>query len=114
MSSKPIGESRRSTRVPLKVIIKAQGIAEALTCEGETIVVNLHGALIATDVALGLGRRIEIQVYLTGKRANAQVVYVDPDQPLQCGVALSKPQNIWGVSLPPKDWVEGNVEDVID
>jgi len=104
------GESRRSTRVPLKVVIKAQAIAERLTCEGETIIVNLHGALISTSVALSVGMKIEIHVYLTGKHSNAQVVYVDPEQPLHCGIALAMPRNIWGISLPPEDWHEGDLE----
>jgi len=45
-------ESRRSTRVALNVVIEAQGLSEPLTFEGETIVVNLHGALISTSVGL--------------------------------------------------------------
>ena len=40
MSQVCVGESRRSTRVPLKVVISARGITEPLTCDGETIVVN--------------------------------------------------------------------------
>ena len=59
-------DSRRSTRVPLLVTIEALGIAEPLTCEGETIMVNLHGALISTSVALSAGMKITIHVYLTG------------------------------------------------
>jgi len=106
LESKPVRESPRSTRVPLKVVIKTLGITKPLTCDGETIVVNLHGALISTTEALTEGMRIEIQVYLTGKRAKAQVVYIDPNQPLRCGIALSKPENIWGVSLPSDDWSE--------
>jgi hypothetical protein len=102
------GESRRSTRVALRVVIEAQGIAEHVTCEGETIVVNLHGALISTSLALRVGLKIELHVYLTSKRANAEVVYVDPENPLRCGIALAKPQNIWGISLSPKDWDEGD------
>ena len=102
-------ESRRSTRVPLKVLIEAQGVAEHLTCDGETVVVNLHGALISTSVGLRVGMQIEIEVCLTRKRAQAKVVYVDPDQPRHCGIALAKPQNIWGISLPPADWY-GDVE----
>ena len=43
-------ESRRSTRVRLKVVIEAKGVTEPLTCDGETIVVNLHGALISIAV----------------------------------------------------------------
>jgi len=103
-------ESRRSSRVPLRVVIKARGIAEPLTCEGETIIVNVHGALISTAVALSVGMQIEIHVYLTGKHANAEVVYVDPEKPLHCGIALAVPRNIWGISLPPKDWHDGDLE----
>jgi hypothetical protein len=94
--------SEEAPHVALKVVIKAQGIGEDLTCEGETIIVNLHGALISTAVALRVGMKIEIHVYLTGKRANAEVVYVDPEKPLRCGIALAIPGNIWGISLPPK------------
>jgi hypothetical protein len=110
MSPKPtIRDARRSTRVPLKVVIVAQSIIQPLTCEGETIVVNLHGARLSTAIPLSEGMKIEIKVILTGKRANAEVVYVDPEQPLHCGIALAKPANIWGVSLPPDDWYEGVV-----
>ena len=99
-------ESRRGTRVPLKVAIEVQGLNERLTCEGETIIVNLNGALISTDVALNVGMRIEIQVHLTGKCTQASVVYIDAEHPLHCGIALAKPENIWGLSLPPEDWFE--------
>jgi hypothetical protein len=101
-------ESRRSTRLRLKVRIEAKSLTEPLTCEGETIVVNHHGALISTTVPLRVGMRIEIHVILTDKRAPAQVVYVDPDWPRHCGIGLEKPQNIWGASLPPDDWKEGD------
>ena len=111
MSPKPIvSESRRSTRVRLKVVIEAQGLTEPLTCQGETIVVNLHGALIATDVPLHVGMKIAIHVILTDKRAPAEVVYIDPEQPRHCGIGLTKPRNIWGLSLPPDDWHEGESE----
>ncbi len=79
-----------------------------VTCEGETIVVNLHGALLSTPVGLNLGMMIDMHVHLTGKRSIAKVVYVDPAEPLHCGIELAKPQNIWGVSLPPEDWEEEN------
>ena len=93
----------------MKVVIVAQGIIQTLTCEGETIMVNLHGALVSTAIPLSEGMKIEIKVILTGKRADAEVVYVDPEQSLHCGIALAKPANIWGLSLPPDDWYEGVV-----
>ena len=68
MSSNPIvRESRRSTRVRLKVMIETKGVSEPLACEGETQVINLHGALISTAVALRVGMEIEIRVILTDK-----------------------------------------------
>ncbi len=89
MTSKPVArEPRRSTRVRLKVRIEALGMSEPLTCEGETFVVNLHGALILTAVALRVGMRIWIHVIPTEKRAVADVVYIDPDQPRHCGINL--------------------------
>jgi hypothetical protein len=61
-------ESRRSTRVPLKVVIAIVGGAESRTCEGETIIVNLPGALIATAIGLSGGMRISIRIYLKGRK----------------------------------------------
>ena len=81
-------------------------MSESLKCEGETLVVNLHGALILTAVALRVATEISIRVLLTDKRAAGEVVYVDPDQPRHCGIKLEKPENIWGLSLPPDDWHE--------
>ena len=106
MSSERNVESRRSTRVRLEVVIEARGLAEPLTCEGATIVVNRHGALISTAVPLRVGMKIEIHVIVTDKRSPADVVYVDPDQPRVCGIGLAKPENIWGLSFPPEDWHE--------
>lgn len=55
---------------------------------------------------------IEIYVVVTGKRAIAKVVYIDPDHPRHSGIALEQAQNIWGVSLPPDDWHEGDSDAV--
>jgi len=101
-------ESRRSTRVPMQVQIDAKDVAEPLTCEGETIVVNLHGASILTTAPLHVGMRIELRVILTDKHALADVVYVDPYQPKHCGIGFVKPYNIWRVSIPPDDWATGD------
>jgi hypothetical protein len=105
MSSEAISrESRRSTRVPLKVLIEVHDGGDSLT--GETIIVNFHGALITTSTQLSTGMTISVYVYLTDKRARAQVVYIDPENPMRCGIELDKPRNIWGVPLPPDDWEE--------
>jgi hypothetical protein len=111
MSQKPLTrESRRSTRVPLKIVITAQSLTKPLTCDGETIVVNRHGALISSSVPLRIELRIKIQVVVTGMRAAAKVVHVDPERPLMCGIALEIPENIWDLSLPPNDWYDNGCE----
>jgi hypothetical protein len=99
-------ESRRSSRVALKVVIAARGISEQLTSDGETIIVNRHGALIFCTAPLRAGLEIEINVIITDKRAAAKVVYVDPERLQVCGIALMKPENIWGLSFPPDDWFD--------
>jgi hypothetical protein len=87
-------------------VIAVEGGAEARTCDGETIVVNLHGALIAIAIELSTGMKISIHVYVTDKRAAARVVYIDPKNPLHCGIELEEPRNIWRVLLPPNDGEE--------
>jgi hypothetical protein len=90
------GESRRSTRVALKIVISVQSLGEPLVCDGETITVNRHGALISSSVPLRIEMKIVIQVVLTSKRGHAKVVYVDPDRLRLCGIALEKPEKHLG------------------
>lgn len=107
MSPKPvIQDARRSTRIRLKVMIEARGMEDPVKCEGQTQVVNLHGALIVTGIPLRVGMKIEILVVVPNTRAAATVVYVDPDLPRQCGINLDEAKNIWGVALPPEDWLQ--------
>lgn len=89
----------------MKVSIAVEA-EQHFSCEGETVVVNLHGGLISTSRALQLGAKISLHVYLTDKHSSARVVYVDPVAPLQCGIELDHPRNIWGVPIPPDDWDE--------
>jgi len=97
-------DPRRSTRVPLRVAIALEDGPRSFSCEGVTVVVNLHGALIATAIGLSAGATISIHVHLTDKQSAARVVYIAPENPLHCGIELETPQNIWGVPLPPDDW----------
>ena len=87
-------EERRSTRVALKVVIIAEGVSEPLKCDGKTIIVDRHRALICTRVPLRVEMKVEIHVILTDQRAPAKVIYVDPERPRICGIALAQPENI--------------------
>ena len=108
MSPFPEGSSdrrrdlRRSTRVPIRVRIHVR--ATGLSCEGETVMVNLHGALVKSAGALELNAAINIEVPLTGKTASARVVHASRERAGEYGISLDHPQNIWGIQLPPADW----------
>jgi hypothetical protein len=47
---------------------------------------------------------IGVKVISTNMSAAATVVYVDPEHPRHCGIALDFPKNIWAVAFPPGDW----------
>ena len=94
--------SRRSTRIPTDVVIEVKPNGSAHV--GETVVVNLHGALVQVAASLKLGDRITIHVPRTGKSAVAVVVFVDHELS-QFGMELEHPENIWGMSAPPADWL---------
>jgi hypothetical protein len=96
------GESRRSTRVPLKVVISAEGVSEPLTCDGETVVVNGHGALISSTVPLRLGLKIEVHVIITAKSAKAEIVYVDPERPFLCWTCARETSEHLGIVTPAR------------
>jgi hypothetical protein len=99
---------------PSEGSIAIEAGAEIRTCEGETMVVNLQGTLIATTNGLSTGMRISIHVYLTDKHAAARVVYVDPENPLHCGIALDEPRTsgefrchpMTGMKKQPLRWAE--------
>jgi len=103
-STEPRKDLRRSTRVQIGVRIEVQ--ATGSSNEGETVVVNLHGALVKTSGHLELGDQITVHVQLTGKSADARVIHASRERPLEFGIGLHRPQNIWGISLPPQDWRE--------
>jgi hypothetical protein len=58
------------------VVIAIEDGADGRTSEGDTIVVNPQGALMATAIGLTTGMGISIHVYLTDKCAAAGVVYI--------------------------------------
>jgi hypothetical protein len=97
--------SRRSSRISYDVLVELQ--AERFAYAGETVVVNLHGALIRTSAPLELGIPVTLHVHITGKAAPGRVVFASYENaPPHFGVELDKPANIWGLSDAPPDWQE--------
>lgn len=101
MSQEKNSAPRRSTRIPTDVLTEVQG--DGFAYAGETITVNLHGALLRIAAPLKLGDRVTLHVHHTGKSAPGAVVFADAGSS-QFGVELARPENIWGVTVPPADW----------
>jgi hypothetical protein len=70
--------------VVLKIVILVEGVTEPLMCDGVTLVVNRHGALISAAAPLRNELKVKIQVVLTGMRAHAKVVHVDAERLQVC------------------------------
>jgi len=95
--------TRRSTRISIDVLVEVQG--DGFAYAGETITVNLHGALVKIAAPLNVGDRVTLYVHRTGKSAPGRVVFADAGSS-QFGVELANPKNIWGVANPPSDWTD--------
>jgi ribosomal protein L27 len=102
----PASPARRSTRISADVLLEVRG--EKFAYAGETITVNLHGALIHTSADLTIGTDLTLFVFRTGKSARARVVYISPMNPSHYGLELEHAENIWGVEGPPDDWQRTN------
>lgn len=96
-----ISTPRRSTRIAADVLIEVQD--ERFAYAGETITVNLHGALVRVAAPLKLGDRIILYVHRTGRSADAGVVFADYEAS-QFGIELDRPEDVWGLADPPGDW----------
>lgn len=94
---------RRSTRIPTDVNVLVEVHGEEFAYAGETITVNLHGALVRIAAPLKRGDRVTLHVHRTGKSAAGAVVFANSGIS-QFGVELEEPDNIWGVAVPPPDW----------
>ncbi len=103
MSQAKNSDLRRSTRIPadLNVLLEMQG--EEFAYAGETITVNLHGALVRIAAPLKHGDRVTVHVHRTGKSVPANIVFADCGRS-QFGIELESPENVWGVATPPSDW----------
>ena len=97
-----ISTPRRSTRVTADLVVDVQG--EKFACAGETITVNLHGALVRVAARFKVEDRVMLYVHRTSRSVGASVVFVD-EQASQFGLELDNPENIWGMPDPPSDWV---------
>lgn len=95
---------RRGRRVVENIRVRIASLSsdgKLVETEAETLVVGNYGARIHTNLPLQLGATIKLSVPSTGSQADAVVAWVSQESPYEFGVELTKPNNIWGINLPP-------------
>ena len=110
--------SRRSTRIEKSVPILVLGqnlLGEPFMERTVSVTLNMHGCRYASRHDYGVGTWVTLQmVGLNGSEektapVRAIVRSVHPPASLrelqQVGVELETPANVWGISLPPEDWL---------
>ena len=100
---------RRSSRVPAAIPIFVTSLNGAHFSEMcETLVVNAHGCAMRSSVKLDAGVPLHFHNRV-GLETTAQVVSCYPigsdNQNWLLGAKLDRPQNFWGLSNYPKDWI---------
>src|SRR6266568_581807 len=100
---------RRSSRVPAAIpifVTSLNGTHFSEMCE--TLVVNAHGCALRSSVKLDAGVPLHFHNKV-GRETTARVVScypIGPDnQTWLLGAKLDRPDNFWGLSNYPKDWV---------
>jgi len=111
--SEPPGNrnERRSSRVEVEIPIIITSVkTEGAFYEGPgvTVLVNKHGAKIATTLRFRVGDYVRLTIPASNRSQLARVAWVDQDNlgtaRVNFGIALEEPENFWGVYFPPEDW----------
>lgn len=113
MEHAPEHAARRSTRVLVNIpvvisSVKTKGIP--FEAPAVTLVVSKHGAKIQTTMHMQVGTYVRLTNPATNHSQLARVAWVgksdDRVARLAFGIELDDPQNLWGIYLPPEDWLE--------
>ena len=110
--SGPAAERRQSTRVDVRLPVVISGrdaTGQPFREVTETLSVSLHGAALKTRKQILLGMQLTVESPAVGAPRKAICVRVAEPQPGQdlhaVAIQLLVPENIWGVSNPPADWI---------
>ena len=112
IKSSPDATRRRSQRVVLSlpVTVRTEDATKNSSFEEEThtLVVNLHGALIALSGKVTKGQKLRLTNRATKAEQECRVATLGPISggKAQVGVEFLKPSpDFWHISFPPEDWV---------
>jgi hypothetical protein len=76
--------------------------------ETQTLVVNVHGAMIALAASVAKGQTLRVKNRVTQEDQECKVVYLGPASGGKAQVGLdftSDAPDFWRIAFPPEDWV---------
>jgi len=100
---------RRSNRVILSipVTVSGDGAKGSFSEEARTLVINVHGALVALQAKLANGQQVKLKSPTSPKEELCKVVFVGPtvQGKTQFGIEFLEPvPDFWRVAFPPENW----------
>jgi len=110
MTTQEQENKRRSSRVFARMHVRAAGRdnrGHKFTKQGETIVINAHGALLYLDIEIDMGAPVTLRSPATEEDQESRVVYIGgaSDRGLRLGLEFVSPApHFWGIEFPPTDW----------
>jgi hypothetical protein len=112
--SRGAGETprRRSQRVivsvPVTVSSESGTKESAFSEDTQTLVVNVHGAMVALAAKVVRGQMLRLRNRSTQQEVACKVVYLGPASggKVQVGIDFtSLSPDFWRIAFPPEDWV---------
>jgi len=110
MATSEAENKRRSSRVFARMHVRASGRdnrGHKFTKQGETIVINAHGALLYLDAEIDMGALVTLRSPATEEDQESRVVYIGgaSDRGMRLGLEFVSPApHFWGIEFPPSDW----------
>jgi hypothetical protein len=111
-----VSSTRRSQRVcvGVEVVVTCQTNNRAESEEAQTLIVNVHGALILLRMSVQIGQLVKLKNVTTKEEIACRVVDLSTvDQPGMTGVGvefIEPALHFWHIAFPPLDWTPRSPE----
>lgn len=105
-------EERGGTRVPCEIPITLTTLdpAHPFSEPCRIVLVNLRGCAASFRRSVGVGVSVSLQGLPAMTNVNGRVVNCislgEIERLWLLGLALDEPGNVWGIPMPPEDWVQ--------
>jgi hypothetical protein len=103
------------TRVPCEIPVTLSSLhpVQSFSEPCQVVLVNLRGRTASVRRPIRVGLAVRLQGLPAGANVTTRVVNCislgEHERRWLLALALDEPGNVWGIPMPPEDWVEGSV-----